>query len=957
MPEEASTESEKDVNLLSKPGLAGEASRNAAEADERNPVEAAENMSPSRSNQNAVEIAATPVSSPVQLLGSLSPEKSPAKSWQHQTQQDRTQLINPERAPPDSPPEADPSEADPVDADPADVTRSPSEGSSPIRPMVRKSSLNFASLPAREPLTSKKSLGARMSRTSHVDQSRTSYFPRHTGGGKSLGVRQDALEDEEDVMDIDEENDIATSAEDRTQDVFASHNRTYTQRLQDQISMLGKSQGIGAKPTKSVPNLAGAQPAPTTSHAQTSAQSQSFPADPLPSPSRHQQLAKTPGAFPEDEEDDWIAPPTTKSKAFQSPRPVIGKSHSTDAIEGLRGKNTTGSVEVEPTHHQSQEPLLKALPYSPKKRPPLTHQNSSNWGHGKSTSVPDLTEKDIFGDAPDSSVRVIKKAVSVSNPVTKDSQDVEMSDPLRSPSRTSRESPVKQNALKQVKNKFSMILKGSKGLLASSAALSAEGKASLVNSPSITKLREPEMQSVEPAVLQKDDESLYPDLSKHLPSESRPAPSRSSPSATNQRKTRASAERDRRDQRQKEKEEREAQHLAEQMEKLEKAREKEREKARVFSIEKDERMATERQLSLQKEREAATRTPAPKDPMPPIRTSPRKAQAQVETEKRSAEVAAEMEDQDQDAEMADAPPSKPAPPSIPRPTPGQSLKAREIKRPLKPSRETATKPKQAPTLIRVNTSSQHSGFHPSNSVLAATLQETLGSSSQQAKTKAGQPSIQAKSSSQSLKSSVSSTTGRPKALELAERRRQEEEKKAQRKRDLKAEMERKREEERRQEEERRERERARAAAEEEAKKAAARQAAIEKAKQTRAPPPALRSQPHGPPTSVSRPPSRLGQSSTQRALDDTSRPVKAALASSTAKMPLKRPLQQENSEDGAQRPAGAWNGPSQPKEMKRARLSDEFNPEEEAEIQSYGSSIKGPPVRPSTGFKKVSRLS
>ncbi|PHH65338.1 hypothetical protein CDD81_2750 [Ophiocordyceps australis] len=65
-------------------------------------------------------------------------------------------------------------------------SRSPSDGSSPIRPVVRKSSLNFASLPAREPLTAGKSFGARVSRTSHIDHLSMSHYNRPTGG-KSLG--------------------------------------------------------------------------------------------------------------------------------------------------------------------------------------------------------------------------------------------------------------------------------------------------------------------------------------------------------------------------------------------------------------------------------------------------------------------------------------------------------------------------------------------------------------------------------------------------------------------------------------------------------------------------------------------------------------------------------------------------------------------------------------------------
>ncbi len=66
--------------------------------------------------------------------------------------------------------------------------------------------------------------------------------------------------------------------------------------------------------------------------------------------------------------------------------------------------------------------------------------------------------------------------------------------------------------LKQVKNKLSSILKSSKGLLASSAAISAEGKSSLL-SPSMTRLGlhlGPSVESFKTA-----EYVLYPDLSQH----------------------------------------------------------------------------------------------------------------------------------------------------------------------------------------------------------------------------------------------------------------------------------------------------------------------------------------------------------------------------------------------------------------------------------------------------------
>lgn len=923
-------------------------------------VEAAETnrsraASPEAPVDQEVEAEPIPLSSPVNLLGPESPEKSPVEA--------SPSIPSPIRPEPPAANEGAEEHLEGAVPEPAfgstagddevaDVTGSPSDGSSPIRPLVRKSSLNFASLPAREPMASNKSLGARVSRISHIDQARTSFYPRITGG-KSLGIRQETRGDDHEAMDIDEDEIAGASSKGST---VAAHSKTYTQRLQDQISMLGKSQTSGSRLSKSIPSLVGTQKAVPNSQSQIP-QTTRTDTEMEQTPPRNQQVAKTPGALPDDDDDDWIAPPTTIQGAVQSPRPAMEKSYTADVMEGLHGKNTVGGAEFVLPQHPSQSDASDSPPNPPASKPDLA---PSVVGHVKSVSV-DLSNHNPPPQVADSALR---KIVSASNPVSVTTQDHDIDEPPKSPSRTFRESPLKHSALKQVKNKFSSILKNSKGLLASSAAISAEGKASLVNSPSTVRLEKQPTKSTDSLRSGNETEPLYPDLTRHASWDSQPAPTASSPSRSNGRRTRASAERDRKEQKQKGREDKEAAHIASQMDKLEKEREKEREKARVFSKEQERIAAAEKQLAAQKERERAMRTPAPKEVPRATRTSPRKAKTQQDPDSRTAAEMAEPEFAEQDIEMTDAPASKAAPASIPRPTPGSSLK-REIKRPAKPTREPVTKPKQAPTLIRVNTSSQNTGFHPSNSVLAATLENTLGPSQQQIKGKTSQPMLQNKTSQQSFNSSVNSTTGRPKALDLAAKRKQQEEKEAQRRRDAKAEIDRKRaamrEEDRRQEQERREKERQQAAKEEEAKKKAQRQAAIEKAKQTRAPPPAVRSQPNAAPeynsvrdkAGIPRPSSRLHQSTAHRSQEDVSRPVNAVLSSTTS-MSLKRPLQHDGAEDGAQRPTAPRSGPSQPKEVKRMRMSDEFDLEDEAEIQSFGTSLKGPPVRPSAGFKKVS---
>ena len=816
-----------------------------------------------------------------------------------------------------------------------EVPRSPSDGSSPIRPIVRKSSLNFASLPAREPITHK-SIGNRISRTSHLDQNRPSYY-RHTGG-KSLGhAKQDLTDDENDDMEIDSfpaPPNPQAGAEDA-----AVHNKTYTQRLQDQINKLGKTQTNAQQIPKATMETRSSPSSPVTN-----APPQSTPGRQVASPNK---MPMTPGAFPED--DDWAEQLGTPDDAsnFKSPRPGLSKSYTTDIMEGVSGTNTVSGPDFAMSTANS-----KVLNAKSPLRSPVRERTVGAFGHHKSASVPVFP---VMGQ--NDGDNILKKTISVSNPpLTTVSEDGPPSTP-KSPSRGFNNSP-----LKQVKNKLSSILKSSRGLLASSAAISAEGKSSLL-SPSTTRLGLHMGLSTDTlrSPSAKDTQSLYPDLSRQM-TDMQTLASTTGPERTEGRRTRASIERERAEEKRKKEEAKEARRQAEQMEKLEKAREKEREKARVFSKEQERIAAMEKQLAEQKEQEKRIAMATPGNVVKSAKNSPQKPKPQAPSDGQDPD-APRAEDRTVDIEMSDVPTMMP-PPSVSRVVaPLSAMKTREIKRPVRPTKETTSKVKQAPTVIRVNMGSQQSHYHPSSSMFSSSMHDSLSQS--QAKGKANQPSLQTKPSLQSLKSSTSSA-GRPKALEVAARRKEQEEREAQRKRDAKAELDRKRaalqEEERRQEQQRkieaeqqREEERKQAAIQAEAKNAQ-RQAMLEKAKQTRAPPPAVRGQPSGPPdysrneTGPSRPLSRMN-STAPRSLDETSRPVNAVL-SNASKAQTKRPLAQEGGDDNASRPGQIRNGHGfQSKESKRMRMTDELNDPAENEKQP---SLKGAPVRPSGGLKKVS---
>ncbi|KAG5950420.1 hypothetical protein E4U53_005100 [Claviceps sorghi] len=761
----------------------------------------------------------------------------------------------------------------------ADDGRSASDGSSPIRPIVRKSSLNFASLPAREPLTAGKSIGARISRTSHVENMRTSHYNRQTGG-KSLGgtlAKPERGESQEDDVDVDDAADAQASKSDDP--------KTYTQRLQDQINQLGQSQ-------------------PKHGHLP---QQNKTPAPKVASPPFNT-LQSTPGAFPEDDDDDdWIEPPVTISAATGE-RPSLPKSHSADVMEGIQGKRTIG----EPDFVVSDDESLGESQTEEQSEP--SHAIGA-FGHVKSASVPVIPNVRAAGGE----VHGLKRVVSASNPsllgvVATGGPGT----PSKSHSRNFRESP-----LKQVKNKLSSILKSSRGLLASSAAISAEGK--LLTSPSSTRLGlNPFLSSESVASLAK------------IGSQSSAAQAEGSPTRP-VRRTRASAEREEK------KREREAKRLEEQNSKLEKARQEEEEKARVFSKEQERLAGMEKQIAAKKDEGQNSKG----EPSKPTRSGHRNMNA-VEDDTVSV---------DKDVDMDDA--STVPPSSILRSLgPAHATRNKELKRPAKPTREAQNRPKQAPTVIRVNTGSQNSQYRPSTA--PPDVSSHTAAQAQQLVSKASKASLQTKPSTQSLRGAAAS---RAKAQELASRKKEQEEREAQRRRDAKAEIERKKaaaqEEQRRQEQHKRQevdRQRQQqqelSVSQSQFKSSAQRKAAIEKAKQTRAPPPAVRSQPNGPPdfsmSQDSQTSSRM-TSNAQWNQEEANRPVNTVL-SNASKASAKRTFTYDKGEDSQPKHPPSRGGPSyQANDAKRRRTSENLDEETDASTQR---NIRGPPLRPSAGFKK-----
>ncbi|KAF7510109.1 hypothetical protein GJ744_007008 [Endocarpon pusillum] len=750
---------------------------------------------------------------------------------------------------------------------------SPSDGSTPDRPLVRKSSLTFASLPAREPLLHKKSFGARESRTSHLDQSRigrSSYFGKLHGGSHLPSIELQPKDHLDLVMgDADGDNEANQVVSD-----FAAappDGKTSTQRLHEKIDMLGKSQP--SRLSKSIPTaVALAASNLRQSEAARKAEMES---------SAGQTALET--GF--DEDDDWIKPLGT---AEDMERPILTKSHTTDIMENIvNGKAEDEDVEMEYDLRAPELIAHEERMRTPVRMSPSPGKALPGFGHVKSASTATLASP---GKATMAAGPAHVKTISVSNPPN--------------PSTTPKGSPRRMfdAPLTASKSKLQSIMKTAKGLFTSSAGASAAAK----------------METLSPKALEivaSNMPGLYPSIAGML--EDKPLP----PSPPNEgRRTRSSTERAKEEK----KRERELRGRQKAEDQLEKAREKEKQSAAQF---KAEAKMAQAQTS---------------DALQPIRKSPR----------RPAEDHAEAE---QSNDNHDMPP--PAVPSV------QS----KAQRPAKPSRDLPKKSRPQPMSIRV--ASQR--MPVTTSSLASNLQETLpppNAKPNVASKKVSNASLNAAASNVGFKSSVTSQAGKPRALLAAERKKEADERETQRKLEQKRETERKRaaqqEEARRQEQrqraeaERKERERVAA---EQAKKSAQQQA-IDKRRQEQARKmeqqriasaasaageagdassicPTGPSAPQRHEMGASRPPSKLGATSTlNRSLVSHNLPTNPA-------KPPKRPHEDEAGPGRAQAPK--FGAASQQADAKRRRTEDEETVEPIAR-----PTMSGAPIRHSNMSKK-----
>ena len=223
--------------------------------------------------------------------------------------------------------------ADPDDSHPS------SQASSPGKTIARKSSLTFATLPAPEPWTTKKSMGA----TAGIG--RGSFLGRVTGGKPIGNIRQFETESQNITRAENyEENEGVTSGkpgmereESESSNMRRMHNKSSTQTLQDKINALGQSQG--PRPTKSIPNVASATvtyPDVQDNEASRQKANRDF--------STTMQAAST--DTNDNEDDSWILPPRQKTEETSSSSQTTNKVQKSPNTEATKSSLEVAQVEI-----------------------------------------------------------------------------------------------------------------------------------------------------------------------------------------------------------------------------------------------------------------------------------------------------------------------------------------------------------------------------------------------------------------------------------------------------------------------------------------------------------------------------------------------------------------------------------------------------------------------------------
>lgn len=329
------------------------------------------------------------------------------------------------------------SKANDVEDGRSDDIGSPSDNSTPDRPVVRKkSSLSFASLPAREPLVTKKSIGHRVSRVSHVEAIKTnavgrqSYFNSQIDAIK-VGTGREAPRAGDDKTDPERKNSDPFDDDSDMGMSTTKLQKSSTQRLHEKISMLGKSQPGRTKSILGVSRTSTSQVVypelPNTKSETSSRESRATPAPESTS------------------QEDWIKPLGSPLKAN------IPRSQTVDVFGRTGDHNLDAGREIP----KSQRPQTAGEPRN--EGSPFLKSPFSRSAHTKIASEPESPSPE--------------RSENPASPASKAATSSVTPSPRRLDA-----------ALSGPKAKFQSLMKTAKGLFMSSASISAAAK--LESSPS-----------------------------------------------------------------------------------------------------------------------------------------------------------------------------------------------------------------------------------------------------------------------------------------------------------------------------------------------------------------------------------------------------------------------------------------------------------------------------------------
>ena len=603
-----------------------------------------------------------------------------------------------------------------------DVSRSSSEGSSPPKSLLRKSSLTFAALPAREPLATKKSIGPGMSRISNTDGSRAtmtrgSFLGRITGGKSIGGLRQpDSAPDGNDETDLGHIDGPMLSREesDGERKLARLHNKASTQRLKDGINMLGKSQ-----PVRSTKSTSTAAP---------------LPSNDMTGSTSNDREPRAPVRQPEDDED-WIKPPS-QLPSHELQRPQLSKSITADVMEGVRGKHNVSDEDfAEALSQQKTSPRRQSLPKD---------------------SEPKLPEAEALGKRDP----MQKQSREAMPPTNRDTALLANENHHQhewistTPAGTPGSIRHIDGPLSASKSKLQSIMKTARGLFTSSAGVSAQAKMELCSSAHNSS--SDDLSSSKPLKTEVDPR-LYPNLRPTKATTTAPrSPARSPAKLTEGRRTRSSTEKE---VKRKEREAKEQQRLEE----GERARQKENHESKKDPINGNDTMQP-KDSSESKDNPPEHEAQQVNSQQKSTRRSPRRVINQSDTAKQT---------EDSNGPIASAHQVPPLPAQA-YPQNPPLLRTKEARRPVKPVKEAPPKPEPQRVAIRVGTLSSLSQRPPiNNAALSSSLQESLSTAPQRPPAvvrKASNASVQSSSSHTNMKST---TATKPKALIAAEKKKEQ----------------------------------------------------------------------------------------------------------------------------------------------------------------------------------------